>query len=180
MSIHVEGDRYRVRWRDANGQRSSSFTTRKDAELFEAEIKRSKQLDRAFRRIEVSGPRRPPTRKSTHVYVIVAGDKLKIGIATDPRHRAAQLRTASAVPLVLMRTVCTDKAARIETVLHERYADHRIRREWFDAAPVLTDLMGLSDDVLVALAQGDPNVPNVRPLRASSIAEGNLPANEAV
>lgn len=45
MSVHKEGKAYRVKWKDHNGrQRSRSFTLKGDADTFDREIKRAKQL----------------------------------------------------------------------------------------------------------------------------------------
>jgi integrase len=44
MSIHREGKKYRVRWRQGDRQHSRSFDRKADAELFEAELRRRRQL----------------------------------------------------------------------------------------------------------------------------------------
>jgi integrase len=45
MSVHRQGKSYRVKWRDHNGRpRSKTFDRRGDADLYDAEIKRAKQL----------------------------------------------------------------------------------------------------------------------------------------
>lgn len=44
MSIHRDHGKYRVRWRQGTQQRSRTFDRKADAELFEAEIRRRRQL----------------------------------------------------------------------------------------------------------------------------------------
>lgn len=66
------------------------------------------------------------------VYFIQAGDDgpVKIGTAKDVLRRLSMLKTSSAEPLHL-RALYEGGAAE-ESLLHRRFAAHRIRREWFN------------------------------------------------
>jgi integrase len=44
MSIHREGKKYRVRWRQGDRQHSRTFDRKHDADLFDAELRRRRQL----------------------------------------------------------------------------------------------------------------------------------------
>jgi hypothetical protein len=69
-----------------------------------------------------------------HVYVIGAeGGPVKIGIARNPHHRLATLRTAAPVPLRLahIEEVEEETAAHIERQAHRSLAAHRLQGEWF-------------------------------------------------
>jgi len=158
MSVEKQpNDKWRVVWRQQDGRRRSrTFDLKGDAELFDAEVKRGKQLDGAFRQIEITLPNGKKTsrRQPTHVYVVVADDKVKIGIAGNPRQRLVGMRVSSPEHLTLVRTIFTEQAgqaARLEAALHDRYCAHHRRGEWFDREPVLADLQTLTDDDLIAL-----------------------------
>lgn len=76
---------------------------------------------------------------SAYVYLIQAeSGPVKIGIATDPNRRLSELQTANYELLTLLyRLECNSltDAQQLETVLHRRYAQQRIRGEWFDSDP---------------------------------------------
>lgn len=154
MSIHtMPNGKWRVMWREPTGkQRTKVFDLKSDAELFDKEVRRSRQLNNAYRQIELVLPTaRIGRRSASHVYVVAADHSVKIGVAADPRKRLEGLRTGSSVPLKLVRTIRTDDAIRLEASLHARYSMHRLSGEWFDAEPVLADLMPQADDDLLAL-----------------------------
>jgi integrase len=44
MSVHKRGKAWEVRWRDAGRRRSRAFSTKRDAELYEGEVKRRQRL----------------------------------------------------------------------------------------------------------------------------------------
>ncbi len=76
-----------------------------------------------------------PPRYTTElvcVYFIQAGDSgpVKIGKTNDVNKRLRALQTAHADTLHV-RHVLNDVSAVMETRLHERFAEHRIRGEWF-------------------------------------------------
>ena len=69
------------------------------------------------------------------VYFVTAREvgRVKIGYAQNPQARVVSVQTHSPVPLRLERTCDGGKAE--EEALHERFAAHRVRGEWFDLAP---------------------------------------------
>lgn len=71
------------------------------------------------------------------VYFIQAGDggPIKIGVGNDPVGRLANLQTGHHELLTLLATVPGD--AEVEAELHEAFARHRLRGEWFDPAPAI-------------------------------------------
>jgi len=71
---------------------------------------------------------------SMKVYLInsTAGHT-KIGISHNPQSRKSDLQTGSPLELELVAAVePTTDAERYESILHERYSEHRARGEWFD------------------------------------------------
>ena len=77
-------------------------------------------------------------RTSCVVYFVQAGGDggpVKIGIARDLGSRLNSLRTGCPDPIVVLATAPGGKNE--EAALHERFATHRRRGEWFAAAPEL-------------------------------------------
>ena len=80
---------------------------------------------------------------TTFAYVIACdcGDgryKVKVGIASDPRARLRNLKTASPFPLQLVTFFALPNrfmAKEIEGAFHTVMAEHRLAGEWFDIAP---------------------------------------------
>lgn len=56
--------------------------------------------------------------------------RIKIGTSVDPARRFADLASVSAVELRLVRVIAGDQD--VERALHARFADCRIRGEWFE------------------------------------------------
>lgn len=84
-------------------------------------------------------PRRRMRAPIAYVYFIQAkhGGPVKIGVSTSPSRRLASLQTAHAYELVIRRMVpCT---VGLELELHARFADLRLRGEWFTARADLLD-----------------------------------------
>lgn len=71
------------------------------------------------------------------VYFIRAGDDgpIKIGVGGDPVTRMANLQIGHHEPLTLLATLAGD--AETEAEVHEAFARHRLRGEWFEPAPAL-------------------------------------------
>ena len=65
-------------------------------------------------------------------YLIQAGDAVKIGRARNVQSRLATLQTGSATTLHLLG-ITTEP----EEWLHTRFAEHRLRGEWFRACPAI-------------------------------------------
>jgi hypothetical protein len=76
------------------------------------------------------------------VYIAQAGGELgpvKIGRASQPESRIADLQTGHYATLILLRVI--DGGSALERALHKRYAAKKIRGEWFEF-----DASMLSDD----------------------------------
>ena len=73
------------------------------------------------------------------VYFIRAGEDgpVKIGSSADPRKRLLFLRSANHTPLSLIHVF--EGGEREERVLHKRFAQHRIKGEWFAAVPEIVE-----------------------------------------
>ncbi|MEW6626559.1 MAG: GIY-YIG nuclease family protein [Pseudomonadota bacterium] len=69
------------------------------------------------------------------IYFITARDvgRVKIGFSEAPRTRFIKMQTDSPMPLVLERICDGDTAD--ERALHQRFAGHRVNREWFTLVP---------------------------------------------
>lgn len=77
-------------------------------------------------------PKAPRTEKGEWVYFIQAGERgpIKIGWAEVVSTRMAQLQCGSPMKLTLL--VAIPGGAARERDLHRRFADIRVRGEWFD------------------------------------------------
>lgn len=69
-----------------------------------------------------------------YVYFIeaVGLNRVKIGIAKDPRRRLGDLQVGSPVILRLMSVFLVDEPAEWERGFHRRYADHHVTGEWYN------------------------------------------------
>ncbi|WP_367139564.1 GIY-YIG nuclease family protein [Saccharothrix sp. HUAS TT1] len=65
-------------------------------------------------------------------YLAESSGTVKIGVSADPTRRLAALRGASTADLALLWH--TEDGRDLERDLHERFADRRVRGEWFDFA----------------------------------------------
>lgn len=105
-----------------------------------------------------------------YVYVIRAGKKspVKIGKALNPLTRMKQLQTANAETLRLLLVVPAGNEAsalRLEHVLHERFAEHRLRTsEWFygpGVAQIIDFVTALSVEMVQSHQHGSPYPPSL-------------------
>jgi Meiotically up-regulated gene 113 len=90
----------------------------------------------------VHGPDRP-RRGGGHIYFVqmLVGGPIKIGWATSVASRVATLQLGCPYPLVVLATMAGTMSD--ERELHKRFADHRLRGEWFhEDAPGLRELVG--------------------------------------
>jgi len=62
---------------------------------------------------------------------------IKIGKATDIGKRIAELSTASPINLVLVASIQSDNAIKLEGHLHKTFAKHRLNGEWFELNPAM-------------------------------------------
>lgn len=75
------------------------------------------------------------------VYFVRAdGGLVKIGWTADFAKRLTNLNSASSAPLTVLATY--PGGAALEQHIHERFADDRVRGEWFKATPELLGLAG--------------------------------------
>ncbi|MGN6769773.1 MAG: GIY-YIG nuclease family protein [Rhizobiaceae bacterium] len=65
-----------------------------------------------------------------YVYFLRAGDEVKIGFSTNLRQRLEKLRNGNAFPVFVCRYVEGTMAT--ERQFHKRFAEYRLRGEWFD------------------------------------------------
>jgi excisionase family DNA binding protein len=73
----------------------------------------------------------PRDTRPVIVYVIRAGEMVKIGKAVNVAKRLKGLQTASPVPLSVIHTIASDDGDALEIELHRRFAAHRANGEWF-------------------------------------------------
>lgn len=132
--------KFEVRWR-SNGRRlSKTFGLLRDAERFQSQIRRRKQLGGAAMQLHHL------TRNDMgeQVYVVCGAERVKIGVSANPLSRLTDLQTGSPSPLAVVWRIACPNARALESALHERYAPHRTHGEWFEAVPVLADLRELA------------------------------------
>lgn len=70
-----------------------------------------------------------PLSGEGEVYFVATGTEVKIGVAKDPLARMATLQIGSAATLRLLGSMFG--GADLERVLHRRFAQYRIRGEWY-------------------------------------------------
>ena len=77
---------------------------------------------------------RQEAAKGDYVYVLQHGDDplYKIGIAKDPAQRARDLSTGAPRDLRIVTKRRLARAKSAESLLHKRFAKHRVRGEWFE------------------------------------------------
>jgi hypothetical protein len=105
----------------------SSYFEHRIAEIRAADVPRREPYAQPAQ--QIAPPKKQPARKG-YVYFFRAGNTVKIGFTTNPRERASKLQTT-----------CPDKAfmakfvkgtPRTEKAFHDKFAEYRIRGEWFD------------------------------------------------
>jgi len=91
--------------------------------------------------------------KSGTLYVLTAADLCKIGMTTNFLQRYASLNTASPIHLEIAATRDVPLAglAYAEAWLHQKFAEHRVKNEWFKVG---ADIVGASLDEAEARAKG--------------------------
>lgn len=85
--------------------------------------------------------RKRARRNKGWVYFIRSGEDgpLKIGWTVDPQKRLEQLQTGSFVRLFILGTI--EGSAGGESAFHRRWANYRIRGEWFEPAPEILEFV---------------------------------------
>jgi len=71
----------------------------------------------------------------TYVYLVActARSQVKIGLSSNPERRMRTLSTANADSLELLHYVVGSHS--LETALHDKFKQHRIRNEWYTRCP---------------------------------------------
>lgn len=84
-------------------------------------------------------PESKPEKSGSSVYFIqpVDGGLVKIGVSNSPESRLSNLQCGSPVELRIVKTI-PDVPRSLERKLHEKFAQHRRRGEWFD--PIVLSL----------------------------------------
>jgi len=81
----------------------------------------------------------------TVIYFIRSPNAVKIGMAKDPHRRLMVLQTSHPDELELVATREGGRA--LEAEYHARFAEHRVRGEWFEpASPILAEIARLSGE----------------------------------
>jgi len=82
----------------------------------------------------------------TVIYFIRSPNAVKIGMAKDPHRRLMVLQTSHPDELELVATREGGRA--LEAEYHARFAEHRVRGEWFEpASPILAEIARLKGEV---------------------------------
>lgn len=88
----------------------------------------------------------PPQKPG--IYVVRCGDLYKIGRSTNIDARIRTLRQAIPQETVHACTLLSETPAKLEAELHQRYADKRVRGEWFKLDVVDVDeLLDMADSL---------------------------------
>lgn len=71
-----------------------------------------------------------------YVYVLKSGKNYKIGVTSrDVEGRIKQLQTGSASKISLIHKIPSWRPYKIESKLHQQFANKHIRGEWFNLSP---------------------------------------------
>lgn len=107
-------------------------------------ITREKAEAAVLRGLNTPAPPPTPPRDPRFVYFILSSEtnRMKIGIAADPWERLDTLRTGSPEELLLVAFIPATDARCMEREWHDRFAEDRLRGEWFNAT------LGLAQAVL--------------------------------
>lgn len=95
-------------------------------------------LIRAYRQWQSEGntfrsPDKPigQARALSGVYVLHCADVYKIGRGRNAALRVRQIQTNTPFPVEHLFTIATSNAVALERELHQRFAERRVRGEWF-------------------------------------------------
>jgi hypothetical protein len=83
---------------------------------------------------------KPPRIQSGYVYFLRAGDTIKIGFSQKPFARWSELSTGISGRMTAF--VAVTGTTLDERILHKRFADFRLRGEWFEASEPVLEAMG--------------------------------------
>jgi hypothetical protein len=74
--------------------------------------------------------------------------QVKIGIASDLASRMSSLRNGCPYEIVLVAYYWNEDPASEERRMHQRYAESRLRGEWFASSPLIEDDIAVIADVI--------------------------------
>lgn len=92
----------------------------------------------------------------SHVYFVLWGDRVKIGVAKDVKKRMSALKVSCPEHLELVHVMKGGR--RLEAFFHQRFALSRLRGEWFDRRGVINEFLGS-----VTATDGERESPNAAP-----------------
>jgi hypothetical protein len=110
---------------------------------YNASVEKVKRLIDQGAKEAVSNHMRSTSTTTPSVYFIQSGysGPVKIGVASSPKKRLAQLQTGNPEKLVIVKVI-KGKGIDYERELHRIFADYHIRDEWFRS-----EVIGLIADV---------------------------------
>lgn len=81
----------------------------------------------------------PAPAPESYVYMVYSAGQLKIGFSRNPVARFASLRSMSSSPVSFIWMAAADET--LERDLHRRFAQYRIKGEWFDVGPEIREFL---------------------------------------
>lgn len=85
------------------------------------------------------------TENKYYIYFILdeSNNMVKIGRASNPAHRLAQLQVGNPNDLTILgvSTVGREEAKKAEDALHGKFRRRRVNGEWFECTPYMKDLI---------------------------------------
>lgn len=100
------------------------------AEIMDGHQKRAEKERAGFVAAVPPPPKKKPPERRGYVYFFRAGNRVKIGFTTNLRERSHSLRTSC--PEHAFMAKCLKGGRSTERQFHERFAEYRLRGEWFD------------------------------------------------
>ena len=88
-----------------------------------------------------------PRKQLVYFIQVVGNGPIKIGVATRPWKRMADLQVACPYELEMAGYVASDDARDLELMLHGLFSAHHLRGEWFHPAREIEDYIS---DAMVA------------------------------
>lgn len=93
-------------------------------------------------------PKKKTATKPKSVYLMQAGNSLKIGVSSNPHERVSSVQTGCPDKVRVVFIYATeDNAKEVETMMHIRFAPSRKFGEWFDIS-----ILDLAKSLLRGLA----------------------------
>ena len=117
-------------------------------------------------------------RKGECVYLIAAGDAVKIGYSRNVSKRVEQLQTGCSERIRLVKTWFDDRARKIEVIAHHFLKPYRTdgKGEWFYVKPTLAEI--IINELFVQFPRNPANRPEKKiMLMCQSCGHGGLILN---